>query len=85
MGKWLGMRWWRWQAMWRERRRMVLGGMDLLLRWKITVAHRVEMDEDGRVENKSSMGSRLLATLVAEIIGEVGRAPDVYGPMVGDG
>ncbi|GKC77934.1 hypothetical protein Tco_1128708 [Tanacetum coccineum] len=35
------LRWWKWQAMWRERRRD---------------------GEDGGVENKSSMGSRLIAT-----------------------
>ncbi|GJU45759.1 putative RNA-directed DNA polymerase, eukaryota, reverse transcriptase zinc-binding domain protein [Tanacetum coccineum] len=65
------LRWWRWQAMWRERRRcwfyprrcdgfVVDGGR--------SPSTSSRDREDGGVENKSSMGSRLIAT--SEIVVE---------------
>ncbi|GJR07246.1 hypothetical protein Tco_0530230 [Tanacetum coccineum] len=59
------LRWWRWQAMWRERRRFAkdgLGGDGFVDDGGRSPSISSRDGEDGGVENKSSMRSRLIAT-----------------------
>ncbi|GJY81770.1 hypothetical protein Tco_0494521 [Tanacetum coccineum] len=70
------LRWWRWQAMWKERRRLVakdgLGGDGFVVDGGRSPSTSSKDREDGGVENKSSMGSRLIATGEVSLDGRVG-------------